>query len=141
MGDVISATTRFERAGGKRAKFLDKASVLLSQAHSYRGEDDLLMALEMSYQSALRTAGAVVADSAVATKKRKPKSAWDQLRLVSPEAAVWADELSAYSTLRSRANSGLEVSLTSAGLDQFMSRVSQFLEVAQLGFGMGVDAA
>ncbi|BAU96504.1 hypothetical protein N24_2242 [Corynebacterium suranareeae] len=141
MGDVISATTRFERQGGKRAQFLSKANILLEQAHSYRGEGDLLLALEMSYQSALRTAGAVVAGSAVAARKRKPKSAWDQLHMVGEEAAAWADELSQFSMIRSRANSGLQISLTPAQLDQFMSRVAQFLEEAQQGFGSSVDAA
>ncbi|ANE05369.1 SAV_6107 family HEPN domain-containing protein [Corynebacterium crudilactis] len=141
MGDIISATIRFERIGGKRAQFLSKAHTLLEQAHTCRGEGDLLLALEMSYQSALRTAGAVVAGSAVAARKRKPKSAWDQLQLVGLEAAVWAAELSQFSTIRSRANSGLDISLSEADLDQFIARVAQFLEEAQQGFSAGASAA
>lgn len=141
MGDVISATTRFERVGGKRAQFFSKAHILLEQAHTYRGEGDLLLALEMSYQSALRTAGAVVAGSDVAARKRKPKSAWDQLQLVGDEAAEWAAELSQFSTIRSRASSGLDITLSVADLDRFMARVALFLEEAQHGFSPSADAA
>ncbi|ALC06352.1 hypothetical protein CDES_09835 [Corynebacterium deserti GIMN1.010] len=141
MGEIVSATTRFGRSGGKREQFLSKAQILIEQAHTYRGEGDLLLALEMSYQSALRAAGAIIAGSAVASRKRKPKSAWDQLRLVGDEAAMWAEELSAFSTIRSRANSGLEISLSPAELDNFMARVSLFLEEAEFGFGFLRDAA
>lgn len=141
MGEIISATTRFAQVGGKRAEFLGKARVLLGQARAARREGDLLPALEFTYQSALRTAGAVIAGSAVAARKRKPKGAWDQLRMVGPEAAAWAEELSAFSGLRSRAASGLDVNLGTATLDRFMARVADFLEEAEHGSGWLPEAA
>lgn len=131
MGEVISATTRFARAGGKSAEFLSKARVLLAQSVQCREEGDLVLALELSYQSALRTAGAVFADSPAAARKRKPSGAWDRLRMVDEKAAAWADELSAYSRIRARAVNGLEVNLTVGLVAGFMTRVEQFLSEAE----------
>lgn len=131
MGEVISATTRFARAGGKSTEFLSKARVLLAQSIRHREEGDLVLALELSYQSALRTAGAVFADSAAAARRRKPTGAWERLRLVDEKAAAWADELSGFSRIRARAVNGLDVNLTGAMVDAFMVRVEQFLSEAE----------
>lgn len=135
MGEIISATTRFSRAGGKSTEFLSKARILLAEAERHRREGDLVLALELSYQAALRTAGAVFANSALASRKRLPKGAWERLRLVDDRAAAWADELSAFSRVRSRAASGLEVHLTATTLDSFMCRVEDFLDEAEGGTG------
>lgn len=135
MGEVISATTRFMRVSGKSSEFLSKANVLLGQAKQHRREGDLALALELSYQSALRAAGAVVAGSPVAAKKRKPSGAWDRLRMVDADAAVWADEISGFSTLRSRVANGLDTDLDEALLDHFMARVEKFLDEAERGAG------
>lgn len=131
MGEIISATTRFARAGGKSLEFLSKARVLLAQARQHRIEGDLVLALELSYQSALRTAGAVFADSPAAAKRRKPSGAWDRLRLVDERAVAWADELSGFSPVRSRAVNGLDVNLTEGMIDRFMARVEEFLDEAE----------
>ncbi|MFP7364452.1 SAV_6107 family HEPN domain-containing protein [Corynebacterium callunae] len=141
MGEIISATTRFMRVQGKEAEFLSKATVLLRQAKQHRREGDLLLALELGYQSALRTAGAVIAGSPVAKRKRKPRGAWDQLRLVDAQAATWADELSQFSQLRSRAASGLAVSLSQEKLDRFLLQVAHFLEEAEQSLGWSTEAA
>lgn len=135
MGEIISATTRFARQGGKSSEFLTKARVLLSQAEECRRQGDLMLALEFSYQSALRTAGAVFADSPAAARKRPPRGAWERLRLVDEASAAWADELSAFSRIRSRASSGLDVHLSEGMVDNFMARVEQFLEEAEDGTG------
>lgn len=131
MGEIISATTRFARAGGKSTEFLSKARVLLAQAARCREEGDLGLALELSYQSALRTAGAVFADSPAAAKRRKPSGAWERLRLVDEKASEWADELSAFSRVRARAVNGLEVNLTESMIDGFIIRVEEFLSEAE----------
>lgn len=135
MGEIISATTRFARVGGKSAEFLSKARVLLAEARRYRREGDLVLALEFSYQSALRTAGAVFADSPAAARKRKPTGAWERLRLVDERAEAWADELSAFSRIRSRAASGLDVNLTEKVVDGFIVRVQEFLDEADGDIG------
>ncbi len=59
MAQIISATrTRsYGRAGGKRARFLFQARELLDSARGYAAEGRFDQALEVAYQSALRTAG------------------------------------------------------------------------------------
>ena len=135
MGEVISATTRFARQGGKSVEFLSKARVLLAEAQQCRQEGDLVLALEYAYQAALRTAGAVFASSPEAARKRPPRGAWERLRLVGDEAADWADELSTYSRVRSRAASGLDVALSDGMVDKFMARVGEFLSEGEEGAG------
>lgn len=108
MGDVISATTRFGRAGGARERFLASAHDLLGQARGHVEAKDWALALECSYQAALRTAGARNATSSViAKRKRLPGSAWDRLRLVDDRGEARAAEFTRFSGLRSRVASGI----------------------------------
>ena len=101
MATVISATTRFGGRGeAKRAEFLGKAHVLLTQSQVALRAGDEASALELAYQAALRTAGARIAVSAVAQRKRKPHGAWNRrliLRLFLSFArgclAVWKSRL------------------------------------------------
>ncbi|WP_080794065.1 SAV_6107 family HEPN domain-containing protein [Corynebacterium pacaense] len=141
MGEIISATTRFTATGGRSAEFLEKANILLDQARQYRRAGDLSLALEFGYRSSLRTAGAIIAASPVSKRKRKPRGAWNQLALVDGAAADWATELSAFSRIRSRASSGLEVNLSEEYIDGFLSRVGAFLDEGERGAGWLPSAA
>ena len=141
MGEIISATTRFMQVNGKEAEFLAKSAILLRQAHKHRNDGELTLALEIGYQSALRTAGAVIAGSPVAKRKRKPRGAWQQLRFVNAQSAMWAEELSKYSQIRSRAASGLEIDLSTEGLDEFLGKVRNFHDEVEQGLGWSTEAA
>ena len=125
MATVISATTRFGGRGeAKRAEFLGKAHVLLTQSQVALRAGDEASALELAYQAALRTAGARIAVSAVAQRKRKPHGAWDQLALFD-ETGV---EQAAFSRLRSRVSSGMEVEVDPVIVREFVQRVRGFLD-------------
>ncbi|QPK78513.1 hypothetical protein G7Y31_08075 [Corynebacterium lizhenjunii] len=110
MAQVISANAQFMGRGQvvKRQRFLSQAHGLLFQARREAAAGDWPQALEFAYQAGLRTAGAWVADSPVAKRKRLPSSAWDRLALVGAEAKGWAQRFRAYGTTRSRVMSGLD---------------------------------
>jgi len=129
MATVISATTRFGGRGeAKRAEFLEKAHVLLTQSQVALRAGDEASALELAYQAALRTAGARIAVSAVAQRKRKPHGAWDQLALVDETGVEQAADFKAFSKLRSRVSSGMEVEVDPVIVREFVQRVRGFLD-------------
>ena len=129
MATVISATTRFGGRGeAKRAEFLGKAHVLLTQSQVALRAGDEASALELAYQAALRTAGASIAVSAVAQRKRKPHGAWDQLALVDETGVEQAADFKAFSRLRSRVSSGMEVEVDPVIVREFVQRVRGFLD-------------
>ncbi|GAB2504299.1 hypothetical protein CATRI_08750 [Corynebacterium atrinae] len=142
MAPIVSATTRFTRTGRgtRRADFLSKASALLSQSVAYREEGNWEQALESAYQAALRTAGAWISESSVAGRRRRPTSAWDQLRLVGGGGEEWADTFSQYSRLRSRVVSGLERDLDHDTVDHIIALASEFLAMVE-GDASGFPAA
>lgn len=114
MNSIISATTGAAYGTVPHARrhdvFLDSARELLIDAQSrvVKGEFDL--AIESAYRAALRTAGAVVeASPAIAKRKRLPTSAWDKLRLTGDSGVEWAETFAAYSRLRGRVASGIEL--------------------------------
>ena len=129
MAQIISATTRFagRGAGTRRADFILKARALLAQAAAHRSAGEWDLALETAYQAALRTAGARISASAVATKRRRPTGAWDQLRLVDADGERWALVFSQYSRLRSRVASGLELDVDPAVVNTVMGLAVEFL--------------
>ena len=127
MSQVISATAKFRRSSFKREEFLGKARYLLADAKRSLAAGDKESALEFAYQAALRTAGARVADSKVATRARKPQSAWEQLRLVDEEGAAQAAQFSAYSRLRSRVASGLEFNVEEGVVRRLVEQVEGFI--------------
>ena len=142
VATVISATTRFGGRGeAKRAEFLGKAHVLLTQAQVTLHAGDAASALELAYQAALRTAGARIAVSAVAQRKRKPHGAWDQLALVDETGVEQAADFKAFSRLRSRVSSGMEVGVDSAVVSEFIERVQGFLDFVDMEAGWVSDVA
>lgn len=123
MAQIISATTRFGAAshrgadragaGGDRQRqeyntLVLKAQSLLNQAAVAAAAADFDEVLELSYQAGLRTAGARVALTPVAARKRKPSSVWQQLHLVGGVDSDWAREFERFSRHRSRLLSGLD---------------------------------
>lgn len=143
MAQIISATTRFAGAGEgtRRANFIFKARALLAQAVEHRAAGEWDLALEAAYQAALRSAGARISASAVSGKRRRPTSAWDQLRLVDAEGERWAGAFEQYSLLRSRVSSGLEREVDPAVVGRVMDLVAAFLAEVESEAGWTPAAA
>lgn len=143
MGQIISATTRFDsQAARRRDDFIAKARVLLSQAEVYRAKGQLIEALDVAYQAALRLAGARIADSAVARRRRGvPSGAWEQLKLVDDAGVAQAEEFAVYSRLRSRLLSGAQWEVSEVVVDELIGKVSEFLGAVEGSLGWSMDAA
>ncbi|MFH0410926.1 SAV_6107 family HEPN domain-containing protein [Corynebacterium sp. L4756] len=137
MGQVISATARrAQRAGGSRAKrqrFLTQAALLLADARAQASAGRMDDAMEKAYQAGLRAAGACVAASSVAKRRRLPTSAWDQLALVGEGEKEWAEKFRAYSRTRSRLMTGLDRSVKDSVVFDLMELVARFLESLEIG--------
>lgn len=137
MAQIMSATTRFTGAGQgtRRADFLAKARALLSQAARHREAGEWDQALEAAYQAGLRTAGAKISASPVAARKRRPTSAWEQLRLVDEDGGRWAAAFGQYSRLRSRVASGLERDVEPVVVDHVVALSAEFLAEVEADVG------
>ncbi|EJZ82774.1 SAV_6107 family HEPN domain-containing protein [Corynebacterium otitidis] len=114
-----------------RTSRLDRAAALLSEAHARLAAGEPADAVELAYQAALRAAGAVVAGAGMTGRRRAPSNAWDKLRMVSPEAAAWADRLSSYSRLRGRLLSGLEAGVEPATAERLAADAAALLDWAE----------
>lgn len=141
MAQVISATTRFTHQGGKRAEFLAKAQLLLEQSREHFSAGEVDLALEYAYQAALRVAGARIAESPVARRKRKPTDAWGQLRLVDADGVRQAETFERYSRFRSRVSSGIERDPAPESVTEVMEKAAAFHAEVELGFGHAPAAA
>lgn len=153
MNSVISATTGAAygavpaglgsdaRGGARVEEFLNSARTLLAEANEHMAREEFDLALESAYRSALRTAGAAVAMSAVVKKrKRVPTSAWDKLRLTGVRGVLWADRLSVYSRIRGRVASGIELKPAKSIVSALVQDASAFLAEIS-GEGEGLSAA
>lgn len=142
MATVVSATTRSLTGGqGKRATFISRASVLLRDAIACYGKGELLDALELAYQAALRTAGAYIAGTAVAKRRRKPTGAWKQLALASADGKLWAESFAPYSTMRSRLINGLDREIEAKTVAALIGLVERFLDEVENDWQVGSLAA
>ncbi|MEJ5928883.1 SAV_6107 family HEPN domain-containing protein [Corynebacterium sp. H128] len=142
MATVVSATTRsISKYYGKQAGFISRASVLIRDALEAYQAGDYASALEFAYQAALRTAGACVAGSAVANRRRRPSSAWAQLELVDSRGGEWAAIFKPYSRMRSRAINGLETEVEPQMVAGLLELVEQFLDEVEGGVFAGAIAA
>ncbi|QGU01709.1 hypothetical protein CKALI_04150 [Corynebacterium kalinowskii] len=134
MATVVSATTRSISGGqGKRASFISRASILLRDAVLSYSQGELADALEFAYQAALRTAGAYVAGTPVAKRRRKPTGAWGQLALAGPEGKAWSASFAPYSTIRSRLITGLDSAVDSETVTELIELVEHFLDEVETG--------
>lgn len=147
MAQIISATQsrstgRFAgKQGAKRARFLFQARELLDQARGYAADGRFDQALEVAYQSALRTAGARVAVSVVSRRRRLPTSAWERLALVGAEEKQWAEAFKSYSRTRARVASGLDVTPDEEYVYGLMQQAAQFLDESETETILGSFAA
>lgn len=139
---VVSATTPCQgRSAAKRDAFLSKANVLLGAARRELDVGRSDQALELACQAALRTAGARIATSSVAVRKRKPRGAWAQLELVDADGAAQARQFAAYSRLRSRVMNGISEAPATDTVAELLDAVETFLNFAELEVGLLPAAA
>lgn len=143
MGNVVSATTGKTygaAAATSRAEgFLDAAEVLYAQAQADFEAGRFDLAMENAYRAALRTAGAYCANSAKLRKrKRLPTNAWERLALAGDEAAAWAKRFQAFSALRGRVASGIELEPEPAKVEDLLQAAGDFYRVLRPEVAPGV---
>ncbi|MDO4911104.1 MAG: SAV_6107 family HEPN domain-containing protein [Corynebacterium sp.] len=114
-----------------KSALLVRSIDLLMQAREYLVEGDLSLAIEYAYRSALRCAGARVAGSPVAKRKRKPSSAWEQLALVDELGKQQAMQFQAFSRIRQRVVAGLSADIDEAKVRTLIEAVDGFITEVQ----------
>ncbi|MCG7274975.1 MULTISPECIES: SAV_6107 family HEPN domain-containing protein [Corynebacterium] len=143
MAQVISATAaarsrnREALQSVRRDRFMGQALDLLADARKSAARGRLEDALEMAYRASLRAAGARVAASTVARRRRLPSSAWEQVALIGPADAQWAAEFKDYSRVRSRVASGLDPVPGEDAVYEYLALAARYVDVteSELGFG------
>ncbi|WKD58985.1 SAV_6107 family HEPN domain-containing protein [Corynebacterium caspium] len=141
MANIISASHRFAPKAKSSAHFLSQAHILLREAAVAFEKGMISDSVEFSYRAALRVAGAWVAASPVAKRRRKPASAWEQLKMVGEEPAAWAGKFSKYSRLRARAISGVGAPPVAGEALEIYDEVSDFLTALEVVLECNVVAA
>ena len=121
----------------RRDRFMGQALDLLADARKSAARGRLEDALEMAYRASLRTAGARVAASTVARRRRLPSSAWEQVALIGPADAQWAAEFKDYSRVRSRVASGLDPVPGEDAVYEYLALAARYVDAteSELGFG------
>ena len=143
MAQVISATAAAQSRNRealqsvRRDRFMGQALDLLADARKSAASGRLEDALEMAYRASLRAAGARVAASTVARRRRLPSSAWEQVALIGPADAQWAAEFKDYSRVRSRVASGLDPVPGEDAVYEYLALAARYVDVteSELGFG------
>ncbi|WP_144790435.1 SAV_6107 family HEPN domain-containing protein [Corynebacterium singulare] len=143
MAQVISATAaarsrnREALQSVRRDRFVGQALDLLADARKSAARGRLEDALEMAYRASLRAAGARVAASTVARRRRLPSSAWEQVALIGPADAQWAAEFKDYSRVRSRVASGLDPVPGEDAVYEYLALAARYVDAteSELGFG------
>ena len=118
----------------RRQKFLRAAQGLISEAALQLAEGRNDVAFENAYQSALRIAGARIAESVVLSKrKRLPGSAWDKLEMIDEAGAERAAYFRSYSRLRSLVASGVRDAPATEVVQELLDNSWDFLAEVQNG--------
>ena len=147
MAQVISATAaarsrnREAMQRVQRDRFVNQALDLLADARRSAAEGSFADALEMAYRASLRAAGARVAASTVSRRRRLPTSAWEQVALIGPADAQWAEEFKEYSRVRSRVASGLDPAPEPDSVYQYLALAARFVDATESELGFGAMAA
>jgi hypothetical protein len=97
-----------------------------------------------AHLAALRAAAAVLAVRGRPTGRRAPRTVWDMLATVAPEAAAWATYFAAGASLRRAIDAGRfdavdaeHAETTLCAAEDFLDEVRSLLEPARTGGGVG----
>ncbi|QGS33694.1 hypothetical protein FOB82_00750 [Corynebacterium xerosis] len=136
IGNGRSAVVAPSGLSPQAVTFLGRASSLLSQARVAAPADRL----DLSYQAALRVAGAVLAANP-GRRRKEDHSAWARIRRHAPEYSGWAARFEAFSRQWEDVRLGL-----ARGVDELEARrvqvmAADFLAEVEADFGMLSDVA
>lgn len=136
IGNGRSAVVAPSGLSPQAVTFLGRASSLLSQARVAAPADRL----DLSYQAALRVAGAVLAANP-GRRRKEDHSAWARVRRHAPEYSGWAARFEAFSRQWEDVRLGL-----ARGVDELEARrvqvmAADFLAEVEADFGMLSDVA
>lgn len=116
--------------------FLGRAGALLAQARNAGPADRL----ELSYQAALRVAGAVLAENP-GRRHKSDQGAWSRVRRHAPAYASWAARFQVLSPVRDDARLGLEHKIDELEARRVQAMAAEFLAEVEADFGMLTDVA
>lgn len=130
---AVSSRAGADRAGvdsgalTRHRKLVASAEMLVDKARAYLRDGDASQALEFAYWAGLRLAGARVAVSSVAKRRRKPTSAWEQLALIDAAGKQWAHRFQPYSRLCRDIELGLGAEISELQVASLFKLVEEFL--------------
>ncbi len=111
--------------------YLERADELLRRALAAPPEE----AMELTYQAALRVAGAVL-EQHPGRRRTADRSAWDRVRRHAPAYAGDADAISAFSRRRERVRLGLDDAPPAAEVAHLRDLVTGFRDRVESDFGV-----
>lgn len=118
--------------------FLDDAERQLADS---RQAERLDAALSLSYRAALRAAGALIEQKMDGRKRRPRGSAWDKLRALDPSLNEWCQRFEVHARLASRADMGLEKSVSPLVVDKLYQQACDLVDYARVEVGRGAVVA
>lgn len=116
--------------------FLGRAASLLAQAKTAAPADRL----DLSYQAALRVAGAVIAENP-GRRRKSDHSAWARVRRHAPSYAPWAARFEALSRQWEDVRLGLACGVDELEARRVQALAADFLAEVEADFGMLSDVA
>lgn len=136
IGNGRSAVVAPSGLSPQAVTFLGRASSLLSQARVAAPADRL----DLSYQAALRVAGAVLAANP-GRRRKEDHSAWARVRRHAPEYSGWAARFEAFSRQWEDVRLGLARGVDELEARRVQSMAADFLAEVEADFGMLSDVA
>ncbi|MFD6728319.1 SAV_6107 family HEPN domain-containing protein [Corynebacterium xerosis] len=136
IGNGRSAVVAPSGLSPQAVTFLGRASSLLSQARVAAPADRL----DLSYQAALRVAGAVLAANP-GRRRKEDHSAWARVRRHAPEYSGWAARFEAFSRQWEDVRLGLARGVDELEARRVQAMAADFLAEVEADLGMLSDVA
>ncbi|PMC61440.1 hypothetical protein CJ204_11100 [Corynebacterium xerosis] len=136
IGNGRSAVVAPSGLSPQAVTFLGRASSLLSQARVAAPADRL----DLSYQAALRVAGAVLAANP-GRRRKEDHSAWARIHRHAPEYSGWAVRFEAFSRQWEDVRLGLARGVDELEARRVQAMAADFLAEVEADFGMLSDVA
>ena len=130
IGNGRSAVVAPSGLSPQAVTFLGRASSLLSQARVAAPADRL----DLSYQAALRVAGAVLAANP-GRRRKEDHSAWARVRRHAPEYSGWAARFEAFSRQWEDVRLGLARGVDELEARRVQAMAADFLAEVEADFG------
>ncbi len=131
IGNGRNAVVAPAGLSSQAVNFLGRAASLLAQAKTASPADRL----DLSYQAALRVAGALIAENP-GRRCKADQSAWARVRRHAPEYAPWAARFEALSRQWEDVRLGLARGVDELEARRVQSLAADFLAEVEADFGM-----